>query len=140
MLFVSILTSDRSRDAELWATLWQGEPPAGITVIGAYNLTNDRRVLIWEGESSADVQYIDRLNEVGVLETHPAIDRTTGFQAAFAKDLEGFREVMEGRGRRPEQIESALDLRRRAMQSPNRHQARAEARRWLEDEARIDDR
>ena len=61
MLFLSILTSDRSRDAELWATPWQGQPPAGITVIGAYNLTNNRRALIWEGESAADVQHIDRL-------------------------------------------------------------------------------
>ena len=24
MLFVSILTSDRARDPELWATIWQG--------------------------------------------------------------------------------------------------------------------
>ncbi len=54
MLFVSILTSDRSHDPELWATIWQGEPPPSLELISAYNLGNDKRVFIWNGESLAD--------------------------------------------------------------------------------------
>ena len=68
MLFVSIFTSDRTRDPELWATIWQGNPPPSINLIGAYNLGNNMRVFIWEGESVADTQYMDRFNEIGVLE------------------------------------------------------------------------
>ena len=110
MLFVSILTSDRTLDPELWATLWQGKPAPSITIKGAYNLTNNKRVIIWEGESAADIQYIDRLNEVGLLETYPAIDRTSAFQATFAKDLDGFQRALEQRGINEQQINTALDL------------------------------
>ncbi len=92
MLFVSILTSDRARDPELWATIWNGDPPPSINHIGAYNLHDDRRVFIWEGETAADMQFMDRFNEVGVLQTPPAGDRTFGWRAAFAKDLEGIAE------------------------------------------------
>ena len=140
MLFVSILTSDRKLDPELWATLWQGNPPPSITIVGAYNLTNDKRVIIWDGQSPADVQYIDRLNEVGLLETYPAIDRTQAFQATFAKDLDGFRAALETRGISESQIESAYKLRSQSKSAPNRHQARVMARQWYEDESRLDDR
>ena len=78
MLYVSILTSDRSQDPELWATIWQGNAPPSINLIGAYNMGNDKRVFIWEGEALADIQFMDRFNEVGVLETSPAFDRTSG--------------------------------------------------------------
>ena len=54
LLFVSILTSDRSHDPELWATIRQGEPPPSLELISAYNLGNDKRVFIWNGESLAD--------------------------------------------------------------------------------------
>ena len=90
MLFVSILTSDRERDPELWATIWNGEGPPSLNLIGAYNLASNLRVFIWEGESIADIQFMDRFNEVGVLETRPAFDRTAGWRMAMAKDLEGF--------------------------------------------------
>ena len=91
MLFVSLLTSDRSRDPELWATIWQGDPPTSISLIGAYNLANNERVFIWEGESAGDFRFMDRFNEVGLLETHPAFDRTQGWQGpTLVKDLEGF--------------------------------------------------
>ena len=72
MFFVSILTSDRERDPELWATIWNGEGPPSLKLIGAYNLASNQRVFIWEGESVADLQFMDRFNEVGVLETWPA--------------------------------------------------------------------
>jgi hypothetical protein len=136
MLFVSILTSDRSRDPELWATIWQGGAPRGIKVIGAYNLGNDKRVFIWEGDSAGDLQFMDRFNQVGVLETYPAFDRTSGWQYAFAKDLDAFAAQLRSRaGRNVEQVERAIELRRRGRQAPTPEAARAEARRWQEEQA-----
>ena len=132
MLYVSILTSDRTRDPELWATIWQGGPPPSINLIGAYNLGNDKRVYIWEGETLADIQFMDRFNEVGVLETHPVFDRTEGWRAAFAKDIAGFRARLEGAGTTAAaSVESAVDLRSRGMNAPNRNAARAAARQWV---------
>ena len=132
MLYVSILTSDRTRDPELWATIWQGDPPPSINLIGAYNLGNDKRVYIWEGETLADIQFMDRFNEVGVLETHPVFDRTEGWRAAFAKDIDGFRARLEGAGTTAAaSVESAVDLRSRGMNAPNRNAARAAARQWV---------
>ena len=138
MLYVSILTSDRTRDPELWATIWQGDPPPSINLIGAYNLGNDKRVSIWEGETLADIQFMDRFNEVGVLETHPVFDRTEGWRAAFAKDIDGCRARLEGAGTTAAaSVESAVDLRSRGMNAPNRNAARAAARQWVaEQEAR----
>ena len=135
MLYLSILTSDRTRDPELWATIWQGNPPPSVNLIGAYNLGNDKRVFIWEGETVADIQFMDRFNEVGVLETYPAFDRSFGWRCAFAKDIEGFRENLEtGRPGASSSIESAIDLRTRGMNAPNRPAARRAAREWLAEE------
>ena len=132
MLYVSILTSDRTRDPELWATIWQGSPPPSIDLIGAYNLGNDRRVFIWEGASLADIQFMDRFNEVGILETYPAFDRTEGWRAAFAKDIDGFRaRLKRANSTAATSVESAIDLRSRGMNAPNRHAARAVARQWV---------
>ena len=132
MLYVSILTSDRAKDPELWATIWQGSPPPSINLIGAYNLGNDKRVYIWEGNTLADIQFMDRFNEVGVLETYPAFDRTEGWRAAFAKDIDGFRARLEGASTTASaSVESAIDLRSRGMNAPNRNAARAAARQWV---------
>ena len=132
MLYVSILTSDRTKDPELWATIWQGSPPPSIKLIGAYNLGNDKRVYIWEGKTVADIQFMDRFNEVGVLETYPAFDRTEGWRAAFAKDIDSFRARLEGASTTAAaSVESAIDLRSRGMNAPNRNAARAAARQWV---------
>jgi hypothetical protein len=127
MLFVSILRSERSRDPELWATIWQGSAPPSIKLIAAYNLSNEKRIFVWEAESQADLQFMDRFNEVGVLETTPAFDRTIGWTLSFQRDLEGFRKYLTGRPR----VEPNVDLRRRAMQAPNRIAARRAAREWV---------
>ena len=135
MLFVSILTSDRARDPELWATIWQGGAPPSVNLIGAYNLGNDKRVFIWEGATVGDTQFMDRFNEVGVLETYPAFDRTEGWRAAFAKDIDGFGErLRRGASTAAASAESAVDLRTRGMSAPNRHAARAAARRWAREQ------
>ena len=138
MLYVSILTSDRARDPELWATIWQGGSPPSIKVIGAYNLANDKRVFIWEGESVADLQFMDRFNYVGVLETYPAFDRTEGWTQCFAKDVDTFAaRMLERAGRNRERAERAIDLRRRGRNAATLEAARAAARQWQEEEAQI---
>ena len=138
MLYVSILTSDRSRDPELWCTMWQGEPPPSINVIGAYNLASDRRVFIWEGESVADLQFMDRFNCVGILETYPAFDRTDGWRNCFAKDLDNFADrMLERAGRHRERAERAVDLRRRGLTATTIEAAQAAAREWQEEQAQV---
>ena len=132
MLFVSILTSDRSLDPELWALVWQGERRPGIKLIGAYNLLCNKRLLIWEGESRADLRFMDRFNQVGLLETHPALDQTEGWQGALAGDLEGLRWfLVREEGASPDRVESAIELRTRAKQAPTIEAARREARDWV---------
>ena len=140
MLFVSILTSNRSKDPELWATIWQGNAPPSINLIGAYNLGNDKRVFIWEGEAQADIQFMDRFNEVGVLETYTAFDRTRGWRAAFAKDIDGWSQrllssepAVTDMGS-AKQMDAGIDLRTRGMNAPNRYAARAEARAWTSEQ------
>ena len=135
MLFVSILTSDRERDPELWATIWNGEAPPSLNLIGAYNLGSDQRIFIWEGESVADVQFMDRFNEVGVLETRPAFDRTDGWRMTIAKDLEGFSKRPRRPGLNQAQFAAGIDLRRRGMTAHNREAARAAARGWQEEQS-----
>ena len=131
MLFVSILTSDREKDPELWAVIWQGQAPPTLKLRQAYNLAGNKRVYVWEGESVVDLQFMDRFNEVGVMETCPAFDRTLGWQQAFAGDLEGFRSGLEQRGISQRAVEAALDLRERGHRAPNLHAAKREAREWV---------
>jgi hypothetical protein len=135
MLFVSIFSSDRERDPELWAVIWNAKAPPTLTLHGAYNLGDNRRVFIWEGESATDLQYMDRFNQVGTLETAPAFDRTAGWRCAFSQDLEAFAALgrrpgeSEGRGR-DQRGSAALDLRRRGIEAPNLHAAKRAARAW----------
>ena len=137
MLYVSIFTSDRSRDPELWAAIWHGGGSPTIKLHGVYNVADNRRVFIWEGESVADLQFMDRFNHIGVLETSPAFDRTQGWRLAFAKDIEAFAANILSRAQ-PEnrdQAERAVNLRRRIVKQPNIYAACAEARRWQEEQA-----
>ena len=135
MLYVSILTSDRERDPELWATIWNGSAPPSVNLVGAYNLAGNQRVFIWEGESVADLQFMDRFNEVGVLDTKPAFDRTEGWRLAMAKDLEGFSRRPRRPGLDQSQFEAGIDLRRRGLTAPNREAARAAARQWQQEQS-----
>lgn len=105
MLYVSIFRSDRARDPELWATIWQGTAPPTLKILHVYNLMTDTRIFVWEGETVADARYIDRLSQVGQLQTSIALDQTPGWQAAFAGDLDAMRRFFEGRKIPQEQIE-----------------------------------
>lgn len=131
MLFLSMLTIDRERDPELWATMWQGVSPPGLILRHAY-LGGNRLVFVWEGDSDAEVLFMARCAQVGDLETFPMIDRTDGWRLAFARDLEGFRAYLAERGDTEEQIENALDLRSAAHDAPNVFAAQRVAREWIE--------
>ena len=80
MLYVSILQSDRERDPELWATLWQGEAPKGLEFIAVYNLQNDTRVFVTKADPPQLIGWLDRFNAVENIITTPAFDRTDGWQ------------------------------------------------------------
>ena len=135
MLYVSIFTSERERDPELWAVIWNQKAPPTLKLLGAYNLGDNRRVFIWEGESAADLRYMDRFNEIGVLQTSPAFDRTEGWRCAFGQDLDRFAAIVRtpagAASRGPAQrSERALELRRRGMEAANIEAAKRAARQW----------
>lgn len=131
MLHVSILTSDRTRDTELWTLVWQGKAPSTLKLLAVYNLASDKRVIVWDGGSRADIQYMDRLNQVGVLQTHVAFDQTDGWRHAFEGDLEGIRGWFTERGMSDEQLAAQMDLRTRGHYAPNLAAAIKEAREWV---------
>ena len=136
MLFVSIFTSERERDPELWAVIWNAKAPPTLTLHGAYNLADNRRVFVWEGETVADLQYMDRFNTIGRLETAPAFDRTAGWRCAFAQDLDAFGDNLTQRGQSPAAVERAVELRRRGVQAGNVEAAKRAARAWQEEQTR----
>lgn len=143
MLFVSIFESDRERDPELWAVIWNAKAPPTLKLHGAYNLAGNQRVFIWEGETPADLQYMDRFNHIGTMTTTPAFDRTSGWQCAFAQDLEGFRALgargMGAASRGPNQRgERAIDLRRRGIEAAGIEAAKRAAREWQAEQAALD--
>jgi hypothetical protein len=135
MLYVSLFTSDRERDPELWAVIWNAKAPPTLKLHGAYNLSDNRRIFVWEGETVADLQYMDRFNSVGRLETTPAFDRTAGWRCAIGQDLEGFRALVSsgtGAASRPanQRSERAIDLRRRGVEARSIEAAKRAAREW----------
>jgi hypothetical protein len=135
VLFISILTSERVRDPELWAVIWQGGCPPGLKLHQAYNLAGNKRLFIWEGQSAAELQFMDRFNYVGILETYPAFDRTAGWQAAFAGDLDTFRAGLERNNAPRARVEAAMDLRSRGHHAPTLQAAMREGREWAERQA-----
>ena len=135
MLYVSLFTSDRERDPELWAVIWNAKAPSTLKLHGAYNLGDNRRIFIWEGETAADLRYMDRFNTVGRLETTPAFDRTDGWRCAFQQDLDRFRALVSspaGASGRPEnqRSERAIELRRRGIEARSIEAAKRAAREW----------
>lgn len=139
MLYISILTSDRQLDPELWALTWQARQPPSLTLHHAYNLAGNKRLFVWEADDEAGLRFMDNaLSLIGEVETYPAFDRTTGWQTAFASDLEGFEAQLtesQKNGRRtPAEasrfIADQVSLRRQAMEAPNRYAAMAVAANW----------
>ena len=144
MLYISILTSDRNLDPELWAVIWQAEAPSDLKLHGAYNLAANKRLFIWETDSTAGLQFMDKFNYIGELDTYPAFDRTTGWRAAFIGDLEAWKAVsrdeLKKLGSPPDEIEHrtnvAVELRQAALEAPTRQAAREVARQWTARQAK----
>ncbi len=140
MTYVSILTSDRELDPELWAVIWQAEAPQDLNLLCAYNLAGNKRVFIWESDSISALQFMDNFNQIGKLETYPAFDRSDGWRAAFLGDLESFEKSNRESGARlglsseqiERRIESSIELRQGARDSVTREAARKFARGWVE--------
>lgn len=138
MTYVSILTSNRNLDPELWAVIWNANAPKDLNLLCAYNLAGNKRIFIWESDSTAALQFMDNFNYIGTLETYPAFDRSDGWRAAFAGDLEAFENQMtksaKDRGIIPEhlhqRVKESLELRKGARESPTREAARRFAREW----------
>lgn len=139
MRYVSILTSDRNLDPELWAVIWQANAPEDLILHCAYNLAGNKRIFIWESDSTAALQFMDNFNHIGLLETYPAFDRSDGWRAAFVGDIEAFRNQMiktaTDRGivseKLKQRVKESIDLRQGALESPTREAARRSAREWV---------
>ncbi len=129
MLFVSILTSDRERDPELWATLWQGGAPDGLQFVAVYNLQHNMRVFVINADPPQSIGWLDRLNAVGTIVTTPAFDHTQGWSDALARDIDGFTERLVQRF--GAEGEKQAELRRRAMNAANPFAARRVALEWV---------
>ena len=128
MMYVSILTSDRERDPELWATLWQGEAPKGLEFVAVYNLQNDTRVFVIEADPPQLIGWMDRFNAVGNIVSTPAVDRTEGWRDGLAGNIDAFtKRLVERYG--PEG-EKQAELRRRTMEASNPFAARRVALEW----------
>ena len=148
MLYISILISDRNLDPELWAVIWQAKAPSDLTLHGAYNLAGNKCLFIWETDSAAGLQFIDNFNQIGELDTYPAFDRTSGWQAAFIGDIEAWatanRDELRELGTSPDEIETrmnaAVELRQAALEAPTRHAARKIAREWMARQATAGDK
>jgi hypothetical protein len=120
MLYVGQFRTDRTRDLEFWAVLWQGRHvPADLKLVAAYNLLSDLRIIVFEAESIASIRWLDRLNFVGHFECQPALDQTEGYHAAFGRDVTRFEHFMRER-RSPEAvIERESSFRARSIEAPN---------------------
>jgi hypothetical protein len=82
---------------------------------------------------------MDSFNDVGRLDTSPAFDRTVGWQNAFTGNIEAFEVNMRSRAlRSEEQIDAALDLRRRGLSAPTPQAARRRAREWAAERENMD--
>jgi hypothetical protein len=135
MLFVGLLRSERARDREFWAVLWQGGgPPPDFELLGAYNLLTDLRVLLFRAETIQSIRWLDRLNMVGSFECHPALDQTDGYRAVVARDLDHFERFFRGRGAGDRATEREVRFRREAHETATLWDALRLGKAWQEGE------
>ncbi len=133
MLFVGLLRTERARDREFWAVLWQGEgPPPDFELLAVYNLMTDLRVLVFRAESAESIRFLDRLNMVGSFECHPALEQTEGYRAVMARDVEQFERFFRGRGAGDQAARREASFRRQAMEAPTLWHALHLGRWWQE--------
>jgi hypothetical protein len=136
VLHLSRFHPDTDRFAEFLACLWQGDVPETLELARWLYLTDEPRgmLILWEGDDAAR-EYIERaFGGFGTLQTEVVVDNTPGLAAAFARDLDGFGEVMRTQGASEAAIEQALDVRRRGMEAATQDDAAAAGRAWAEEQ------
>ncbi|HJS09767.1 hypothetical protein [Sphingopyxis sp.] len=132
MIFHTTFRIDLDRAHEWLACLWQGSAPASIVVrewITLKDVKPHTAVLIWEGDEEAKT-FVDRVfGSFGELE-HIEVTSSSGMASAFARDVEGYESMMNGRGGDPAETARQVDLRRRAIAAPSPDAAIEAARAW----------
>jgi hypothetical protein len=132
MLCLSRFYPDADRFAEFLACLWQGDVPETLELARWLYLAGEPRgmLILWEGDDAAR-EYVERaFGGFGTFTTEVVVDNTPGLAAAFARDLEGFAEVMRTQGASEEAVVQALDVRRRGMAAATQEDAAAAGRAW----------
>lgn len=133
MIYHSTFRIDLNRASEWLAVLWQGPAPA-IKVrewITLKDVQPHTAILIWEGDEEAKA-FVDRVfGDFGELETRE-VTSSTGMAAAFMRDIDAYRKMMEARGTEPAKLERDVDLRARGMAAATPEAAIEAAKAWKE--------
>jgi hypothetical protein len=120
LLYVGVLESDRARDRQFWACLWQGrDKPRDIRIRHAFNLMTNTRVIVFEASTTEAQSYFDRFNLVGKWAAHPSLDQTIGYQAAIASNPDPLGPMYAQRGLGQEWIDRLIAERRRYINAPS---------------------
>lgn len=120
LLYVGVLNSDRARDRQFWACLWQGrDKPRDIRIRYAFNLMTQTRVIVFEASTTEAQSYFDRFNLVGKWAAHPSLDQTIGYQAAIASDPSPLGPMYAQRGLGQEWIDRLIAERWRYINAPS---------------------
>jgi len=132
-LHLSQFEPDTERFPEFLACLWQGPVPSDLHLLNWLYLKAERPTMavLWEGDAEA-TEYMERaFGGFGLFTTSVVTeDATPGLAAAFARDLDGFGEWMRARGVSEEEIDRALDVRRRGRDAPDQDAAADAGRAW----------
>jgi len=136
VLHLSRFVPDPTRFAEFLACLWQGEIPGSLVLGRWLYLTGEPRamVVLWEGDDEARAYMERAFGGFGSFETEVVVDNTPGLAAAFARDLEGFGDVMRVQGATEDEIAAALDVRRRGREAGSPAEAAEAGRAWAEEQ------
>jgi hypothetical protein len=136
MVNISQFTVAPHRFAPWIACLWQGPPPEGVTLHCYVHLADSpdgarRMLVVWDGADERGAAAFERsFAEFGTFETEHGRIATPGLAAALARDLDGFRDILAARAQPPEEIERALDLRRRGHDAATHAAAVAAGEAW----------
>lgn len=137
-VFVSEFRPDPARSGPWLAALWQGPAPTGVVLRGWYYLDTQPRsmLIVWEAaDADARSAFEARFALGGELTTRSSLDATPGLAAALARDLDAFGAFMVGQGTPADEVERAVDLRRRGRDAPTLDAALAAGQAWADEQA-----
>jgi len=132
MLHLSHFEPDSARFPEFLACLWQGPVPPDLHLVKWLYLEGEspRMAVLWEGDAAAEAYMEQAFGGFGAFATTVVEDATPGLAAAFARDLDAFGEWTRARGATDEEVDRALDVRRRGRDAPDQDAAAAAGRAW----------